>query len=294
MTPVVFSTTAVAPGPGRIVFTRGNPPNSFLAIINSDGSGLDQVPGSVIGDFGAALSADGSKLVFANFAQNPSRLSGFNSYADVVVMNLDGTGRTRLTDHLGSVSGPAWSPDGSQIAFASDQSGRSEVYVMNADGSGVVQITTTGAQAPHWSPDGARIAVGGISFTDMARVINPDGTGSVDLAPGQDPAWAPDGSVIALSVRWDTDSFGVARVGPDGSGYAILKGWRFGGAAGSGSPTWSPDGSKLAVDFKLSRAPGAFGGTLILTFNADGSGEVWLTGSTEMEDPPDHLPAWGP
>jgi len=292
--PVPFWTEAVTPGPGRIAFTRGSPPNSLLAIINSDGTGLDQVPGSVAGDFDAAWSSDGSKLVFANFAPNASRLSGFNSYADVVVMNIDGTGRTRLTDHYGSVSGPAWSPDGSKIAFASDRSGQSEVYVMNADGSGLVQVTTTGGQAPAWSPDGTKLAVGGIAFS-MAHVLNPNGTGTVDLAPGQDPAWAPNGSVIALSVHdFSTDSFGVALIKPNGTGYASLIIWRVGGAARAGSPTWSPDGSKIAVDFTEMRAPGARGGTLIFTFNADGSGGVWLTGSTELEDPPDHLPAWGP
>jgi Tol biopolymer transport system component len=276
----------VAPGPGRIAFTRGHPPNSFLAIINSDGTGIDQVPGSIYGDFEPTWSADGSKLVFANFAQNPSRTSGFNSYADVVVMNIDGTGRTRLTDHWGSVSGPAWSPDGSKIAFASDRSGQSEIYVMNADGSGLVQVTTTGGQGPEWSPDGTRIAVGGGL---IARVINPDGTGSVNLAEGRDPAWAPDGSVIALSVS----SVGVALIKPDGSGYAVV--WESGDLdANPRSPTWSPDGSKLAVSFTLMRAPGVGGGTIIVTFNADGSGEVCLTGSAQMEEPPDHLPAWGP
>ena len=288
LSPVVFSALAVAPGPGKIAFTRGSPPNSFLAIINSNGTGLDQVPGSIYGDFEPSWSADGSKLVFANFAPNPDRFSGFNGYADVVVMNLDGTGRTRLTDHFGSVSGPTWSPDGSKIAFASDRSGQLEVYVMNADGSGIVQVTTTGGQGPDWSPDGTRIAVGGIGYSPISRVINPDGTGSVDLGPGQDPAWAPDGSVVALSV-----SVGVATTSPDGSGYAMV--WDSGDLdANVRSPTWSPDGSKLAVNLTLMRAAGNGGGTIIVTFNADGSGEMGLTGSAQSEDPPDHLPAWGP
>ncbi len=67
---------------------------------------------------------------------------------------------TRLTVHDASDSFPAWSPDGRRIAFESDRDGNDEIYVMNADGSGVTRLTDNDAidRSPAWSPDGRRIA----------------------------------------------------------------------------------------------------------------------------------------
>ena len=55
-------------------------------------------------------------------------------------------------------SAPAWSPDGRQIAFESNLDGDMEIYVMNADGTNVRQIThnTLWDEGPAWSPDGTK------------------------------------------------------------------------------------------------------------------------------------------
>jgi Tol biopolymer transport system component len=55
---------------------------------------------------------------------------------------------------------PAWSPDGSQLAFVSDRDGSYQIYVMRADGTGVRRLTEfpQGAEAPAWSPDGYWLA----------------------------------------------------------------------------------------------------------------------------------------
>ena len=55
---------------------------------------------------------------------------------------------------------PAWSPDGGKIAFVSTRDGNPEIYVMNADGTGVVNLSTNAASdlGPAWSPDGTRLA----------------------------------------------------------------------------------------------------------------------------------------
>src|SRR5882762_471320 len=63
---------------------------------------------------------------------------------DVFLMNANGTGVQRLTEHLGFDFWPSWSPDGSRIAFTSDRDSHNgvvnlEIYVMNADGTGVAR-----------------------------------------------------------------------------------------------------------------------------------------------------------
>jgi len=111
-----------------------------------------------------------------------------------------------LTNNPAQDEWPAWSPDGSKILFLSASDGRGEIYVMNADGSGVTQLTTMGtAFDPAWSPDGTKIA-----FDDGNEiyVINADGSGLRNIT--NDPAhfdgtpvWSPDGSKIAFESNRD-------------------------------------------------------------------------------------------
>ena len=72
-------------------------------------------------------------------------------------MNADGTSLVNVSNHSGSFDGrPAWSPDGSKLAFTSGRTGNLEIYVMNANGSGQTQLTFDAEldSYPAWSPDG--------------------------------------------------------------------------------------------------------------------------------------------
>lgn len=71
---------------------------------------------------------------------------------EIFVINSDGTGKVRLTNNLGNDTYPTWSPDGLQIAFQSNSSGRFEIYVMNADGSDQRALTQDGGMHPDWGP----------------------------------------------------------------------------------------------------------------------------------------------
>ncbi|MQF48280.1 hypothetical protein FIM08_00005 [SAR202 cluster bacterium AC-647-N09_OGT_505m] len=76
---------------------------------------------------------------------------GYGSY-DIYVIYADGSGQTRLTTNPAVDNDPAWSPDGSKIAFSSQRDGHPEIYVMNADGTGQTRLTYSNkSYTPAWS-----------------------------------------------------------------------------------------------------------------------------------------------
>jgi Tol biopolymer transport system component len=174
----------------------------------------------------------------------------------IYVMNADGSGLRKLTTGPHADSRPAWSPDGSRIAFArAGDSSSCGIYVMNADGSGLTRLTSgCGDITPTWSPDGGRIAFGKWTLGSLSTgiyVMNADGSGVSQLTEGlhdEYPAWSPDGQKIAFNhtyVLWESDYFTqIFVMNADGTHVRPLSG--SGGAqfAESG-PSWSPDGSRI-------------------------------------------------
>lgn len=127
---------------------------------------------------------------------------------EIVGVGRDGKDRKTLT--AGGVNNwPAYSPDGTRIAFCSSRDGGFDLYVMDADGTGLRRIAQlAGMQArPAWSPDGRRLAfTWNRAGTYEVHAVNLDGTGRVPLTGGAErsdyPAWHPDGgSVVFVGER---------------------------------------------------------------------------------------------
>ncbi|MEP7225358.1 MAG: DPP IV N-terminal domain-containing protein [Actinomycetota bacterium] len=169
-------------------------------------------------------------------------------------MNADGGGEHRVNDaELDSSElkvlffeiEPAWSPDGTKIAFSSRRSGSFDVYVMNADGTGTQRLTSTKDHDSHptWSPDGTQIA---FARSGDVYVMNADGSDahriSDPTAEESEPAWSPDGSWIAYIRRTPGGSVQDAwLMRSDGSERRAVTSQR----ARTFTPAWSPDSTRI-------------------------------------------------
>jgi Tol biopolymer transport system component len=292
-TPSLTATPApgVTPlGNGQIYFRVGGGDGpSWIESILQDGSERHIVfdRSSPVHYDRIAFSPDGSRIAFDN------NLAG--QYG-IEIANPDGGDIVRLTDGVND-SWPSWSSDGTRVFFSSgrddpstrrctsgaDFTGPTDVYVMDADGSNVVRLTTDPAPeyAPIESPDGGRVA-----FVKVANdtgytaifTMEPDGTGVRQVSSangGSDfsPSWSPDGSHLAFAAIRNED-WGIFVVNADGTGEHQIVG-------GSGGPyitdpAWSPDGSVIAY------VRGTDHDNALFVMNADGSG------STELASAPSY------
>jgi Tol biopolymer transport system component len=148
---------------------------------------------------------------------------------------------------------PDWSPDGKQIAFVDHSSSGGDLWVMNADGSGLRRLTDSrpppapnyGARQPAWSPDGGTIAFGygyeGISL------IGSDGSSLRPFVRGFSfaAAWSPGGRWIAYAAGGELNGTSIYVKSPDGSRRALVARRPCCEYSYNG-PTWSPDGECMA------------------------------------------------
>lgn len=205
-----------------------------------------------------APPAGGQRLAYAGSIVEPH----------IFVINLDGTGKRQLTTSTGVDTHPAWSPDGTKLAFQTPdaQNRHNTIGIVNADGSGFHRIGEAEAfldDNPAWSPDGTKIvftAGGG----DAIDIINADGSGRhrlVTKAGGESyghMSWSPDGSRIAVESTRPRDSGHVRLeiwvMNADGTNFVRLTN----NEVPDRHPAWSPDGSKILFGRDNATVQGVF------------------------------------
>jgi Tol biopolymer transport system component len=163
----------------HVVFTSPDISSSGLWVARREGSGVERIVARYVDMFAGSPVQNILAFAMGDFSATDEGL-------DIYLVNQDGSSPVDLTQDLVQFeNSPAWSPDGSQIAFqALSSSQNHDIWVINADGSGLIQLTTSDSDEvwPIWSPDGRRL-----TFTsnrdDKADIwaMNADGTNQINL-----------------------------------------------------------------------------------------------------------------
>ena len=284
-----FSPASFTGQNGKVFYEQ----ESDIWSINADGTGaLDLTPEEGFSGQRPSGSADGRHVVFQTF-----RDGGWNIFS----MNADGSNQVDLTNTKDPVINfePAFSPDGSKVAFMRQglTAGEEDIWVINANGSGAVDLTNSpgiNETAPEFSPDGTKIVYissgptlcCGAEYNNDIWVMNANGSSPEQLTetnfPIQNvgPTWSPDSAKIAYSTLESSTAGdnGLHVMNADGTGKTALL--NEGNPIHSDQLSWSPDGTRIAYE--------ASTGNFVSTVEVAGGALTPLVSDSA------HYPSWVP
>lgn len=237
-----------------------------------------------------AKAPETAKIVFS---------SNRDGNLEIYLMNPDGSGILRLTDHPTGDYDPVWSPTGEQILFVSHRDGVRDLFLMNANGGSVEKVfkSTVDRSEPAWNPDGERFVY--LRYNEATLYIaDINKRQEIPVAKvgkfGGYPAWSPDGEMIAFTFSPEAPKGPI--LGGDLPGYPLIL------ISPQGKkqkeilpkpqlrltrPAWSPSGAQIA----FVESPWAHDekGTIYVV-NPDGSGMKVVVPKGSGAD----RPAWSP
>ena len=282
---VMVSREADAAFPGKngpIAFSSDRDGDFDIYTIRPDGSGLRRITNAPGSDSRPEWSPDGTKIAFD---------SDRDGDHEIYVKDL-ATGKvSQLTNNTHPSSpqfqadqSPAWSPDGTRIAFSSNRDTLGElagetyaerIFVMKADGSEVTRLTRGASHYQSdisWSPDGTQLIYELGHDTEYSlAIMNADGSDMRLLLPfptapdERYPDWSPSGKKIVFTKGIDVDrTMDIWKMDPDGSDQKQLTNT----PENESAPDWAPGGGKIVFERN---------GELIQMDASDGSNQSNIT-----------------
>jgi TolB protein len=211
-------------------------------------------------------------------------VSGASQNRDLNIMDYDGYGMKKLTNHRALLLSPNCSYDGKKVVFNSDKVWDQDLYVIDLAARAREARLTRGFrldQSAEWSPDGRKLAY---SSNGDILVANASGKGGVNITGTRaievSPTWSPDGSQIAF-VSDRSGSPQVYVMNSDGSNVRKISTGSY-----NTDPSWSRNSSVNRIAYV--RVEG--GEANVFTVNPDGSDEQRLTWSSRRNE----NPSWSP
>jgi TolB protein len=273
--------TATLPHGNRIVFTCTRGDYNHLCIINTDGSGLQRLSDIEANDYYPSFSPYGNSLLFA---------SNRNGAFDIYLMVFSEKQLYQITQNIGNVVSPKFSPDARRIVFVNRTAkGPASIWIVNSDGTNP-HLLYTGPQdivAAAWSPDGARIAYAmsiGIVNEYQIYTMDVDGKNHFQvtqklLGIGGSVNWSPNGRYLLVYAGpvGEKDIFQVDL--NTGDTVQLTHG------GNNAAASYSPDGHYIVFNSLRNNDQAD-----IYIMNADGIHERQLTDDPE----PDWGPQWEP
>jgi len=208
-----------SPDGTRIAFRSERSGDPEIWMMDADGSDQHRLAAGL----SPAWSPDGSKIAYSSPGTILCPPGRGLECTGLAIMNADGSGQHRVPNTVGGEY-PTWSPDGKRIAFNSNMTGEHVMYIVDPDGSNLVDLSAVGeGWQVDWSPDGSSIifASGRDQATDGyddIYVMRPDGSNIRRLTnlKAYTPAWSPDGEHVVFSAP------GLFVMNPDGTGVTAL------------------------------------------------------------------------
>ena len=215
--------TSWSPSGKHIAFVSDRDGNPEIYVMDTDGQNPQRLTDNPAVDHSPSWSPDGKRIAFVSERdEHPHKVQG-QFAGEIYVMDTDGGNQLNLTNNPAEDNGPSWSPDGKQIAFASDREDDLgwDIFVMNANGSNPRNLTKGHGWAdldPSWSPDGKRIAFA--SFGRNGRKMDI----YVMEADGQNPRQLTNNPLAHdYEPTWYRPAFAVAPVGKQFTMWGWLK-----------------------------------------------------------------------